>query len=526
MDINDIQIILRSHSDFWNSKRGQMRELTDAYLVRMFKDHEYYNGVTIETSDAYSYVETLVASTFSKAPSLEVGSDPQGQGDHNATEACINQFLSDKVDTCERGLRYALIYPMSFFKLALRDADSLLNAIEIRALKPWDVIVDFDAECWEDMRYCGHKYSLPIGEAKRKFPNIRFNSNEREDFLSTKKSAPHSQPQSSSKFLGYVEIVELYDLVDGEVTFYCENLDRKNKILSTDPMAFSDDDGTPMLPIVPCYLSYAPDYPLHGFSTLGRVYDQLWEINNLRTEWANGVRRNSRQYVARAGSISTESMEQLTANIDQAIIEIDVPPGGDVRTAIHPLYNQQMSPDFSIYKNEIMSDLQRGSILAPFTSGSVTQATATEIEALTQYTATELGRIARFYHLSMERIGRCYRSLAHFYLDTVSDRETEIVMVYNKPMVLNLPTFEGKFRYSFADQSTTPMTDALKRRTLMELSPILGSLGADQRALLKYLAELHELPESIVPEPAAEEAGPVGGPALPGPGAPTLPGQE
>ena len=70
----------------------------------------------------------------------------------------------DKIDIVEQGLRYALLYPYSFFKMGVLDRDKVIDSVAIRAVHPWDVVVDFEAEDFAASRFIGHRYFLPYNE--------------------------------------------------------------------------------------------------------------------------------------------------------------------------------------------------------------------------------------------------------------------------------------------------------------------------------------------------------------------------
>jgi hypothetical protein len=469
------------------------------------------NHVTVNTADGYAYIEGFVASLYSKAPALAVGPDAKGGGNPEVMEAVANRFLYDKMVVAERALRYSLIYPYSFYKLAPKENDSLLDSVDIRAVHPWDIIVDFDAEEWTESRFVGHRYFLPMGAAKQKFPSIKWNSMVKEEYLNTRLEGGardeygHSQSATGlldgSQLLSYVEIFEIYDLMNDKLIFYSPSAVRAKKIIDVaDPIPFRKADGSPCPPLVPVYLSYAPDQPLRGFSSMARVYDQLWEINNMRTVWANGLRRDARIYVTRRGAIDQEGASILAENRDMSIVELDVPPETDARTALVPLEGNRFSPDYQIYKAEIRADLDRGTVMAPFTRGTATNASATEVAALTQYSANEIGRMARFFHRSLEMVGEVYQSLIYHLIMTSDEDRKEVVLVDRDPVVLTRKQFEGSFKFAFADQASTPIASAIKRSAVTQLLPVLMDLGVPAPEILSYLVNVFDLPEEFIVE--------------------------
>ena len=230
------------------------------------------------------------------------------------------------------------------------------------------------------------------------------------------------------------------------------------------------------------------------------MYDQLWEINNLRTVWANGLRREARIYVTKKGAIDEEGKAILAENRDQSIVELDVPPDIDARNCIVPLAQNTFSPDYSIYKAEVRADLDRGSVLAPFTRGVATNASATEVSALTQYAANEIGRVARFYHRSIEIVAEVYQAMLMHVMMTAEEETKETVLINHDAVVLTPKKFSGKFKYSFADQASTPIAGAIKRSAISQLLPTLQGLGVPQETILKYLVQTFDLPEDFLPE--------------------------
>ncbi len=515
MNETELEYLVQFHRNYWQRQRDRMTAYSKAYMGEMFDSAmdplvKLDNHITVNTADGYAYIEGFVASLYSKSPAVAVGPDPKGKGDPEVMEAITNRFLYDKMVVAERGLRYSLIYPYSFFKLAPKENDSILDAVDIRAVHPWDVIVDFDAEEWSESRFVGHRYFLPMNVAKQKFPGVKFDAMVKDEYLNTKYQGTsrdeYGNSQSAvgymegSQLLSYVEIFEFYDLMNDKLIFYSPSAQRAKKIIDVaDPIPFRKADGSPCPPLVPVYLSYAPDQPLRGFSALARVYDQLWEINNMRTVWANGLRRDARIYVTRRGAIDAEGASILAENRDMSIVELDVPPEIDARTALVPLESARFNPDYQIYKAEIRADLDRGTVMAPFTRGVATNASATEVAALTQYSANEIGRMARFFHRSIEQVAEVYQALVfHLFMTSDNEDKKEVVLIDRNPTVLARQQFEGKFKYAFADQASTPIASAIKRSAVTQLLPMLMSLGVPSEEILSYLVTVFDLPEEFL----------------------------
>ena len=506
MKIQDIRTIIGAHETYWDSRSAEMRAFSNVYKAQMFGDKTgrmTAEFVTIETSDAYGVVESTVSSLFPKAPSVVVGADVSDKGSPEVAQSAINQFLFDKAIQVETALRYALIFPCSFFKVGLQERDSALDSINMKAVKPWDILLDMDAEQWDDQRFVGHRYYLPFSQAKQQFGSKQgWNAGIKTDFLEAgkkRRSTESSAPEEVSEALQYIEVWEIYDLLEDEMCFYSPNLSTSEGIIEKHKILFRKGDGSPLAPIVPMYLAHDVHTPLRGMSTVGRQYDAFFEINNLRTVWANGVRRDVRMYLARKGILDEESKAILAENRDMSVVELDIPPDQSPNTALSPMGKIPYSSDHSIYKAEIRSDLDRGSLMAPFTRGQATMATATEISAMAEYTASEIGKQAKGRDEAIRMVAEVYLSLLTHLLETQpKGAKKEVVLLNKKPIVLTPEHFSAKFKIVAADGSSTPISGLIQKQQLTELAPMLMQLGVPQQAILEEIVNAYNLPEKFI----------------------------
>ena len=527
MKRKDLELILDTHRQYWENLRFSMDQYSRAYLKKMFTDynglsHYSQENIVVETADGYSYIESHVASLFPKAPAVVVSYDATAQGDPEACQAVANRFLFDQFSILEQGLRYSLIYPFAAFKLAICDRKRVIDSVEIKPVCPWDIVVDQEASRWENQRFVGHRYYIPVDEARAKWGNKDFSGAEKTDYLdqaygvnqagtnynSSKVRTLNTRKSNGSTMLTFIEVFEMYDFVNDELTFFSPNLLTNDGVLeSISPIPFRSPDDEPMSTLVPLYLGQDPAIPLRGSSTMGRIYSQLYEINSLRTFYARSVRKDTRLFVARKGMLDEEAKAQITDNIDNSVIEIDAPFDMQVSNIITPLQNLQMSNDFYRYSQEVRADLDRGSILSPLTRGQATSnATATEVSALTQYSATEIGRLARIRDQAVENIAKVYLMLVGLLLEAEKDKPKEVVVVEGKKVVLTPDQFNASFRVVALDNGATPLSTAVKRQRLVELLPVLLSLGVDKKLLVAQLVRDFELPTLILDKLEEAEA--------------------
>ena len=492
--IRMIREILANHKDHWQNQEPQMRQLRQIYLTRFYDDKSISDtSVRVETSDAYAFIESYIASLFEKSPSVEVDSMTTTSEDVEITRASVNGWLSDNRKALENGSRLALIFPMSFFKISPRVSQDPLARVSIRAIEPWNIILDRDADLWEEQRFVGHHYYMTLAEARRIHGAKKYSAVSKPQYFEDGKTTEGSY-NSLPDSMKYIEVVEFYDLEEDMLYIFSPNIKTTGGFLDKSKIPLRTYDDQPLVPIAPLYYSRQPDRPMDGYSTLSRVYDQLFEKNIMRTFWANAVRRDSRQYLYKEGSIDEESLAKISSGQDGAMIPVDEQSlDGIIRTI--PV--EPMSSNFERYLQAIESDINRGSIISPNVRGEATKATATEITALAQYTASEIGRMARERDEAIEDIANIFVRMLVYTLD---EGDKPVIMVGKKPRFVTPDALDHKYRYFALDQASTPLSKELKKRQLLELLPVLGQLGVPQAKLLEDIVRQFDLNEKYIEE--------------------------
>ena len=527
-----IRIILQDHIDYWEGQSTILKQYKNAYENRFWEGQTYDESmIRIETADCFSYVEGYIAALFSKSPAVVVGGDAANTaGDPELAQAAANRFLFDQREQLEIASRLALIYPSSFLKLSPAQSDEMLDKVSIRAIPPWEIIVDRDASAWNSQRFVGHTYYLTIPEAKEKFGGKKFTSVPKEDYFGNG-PMPYRSGNGSSGIYGgtnknyadlpddyqYIQVVELYDLSYDALYFWSPNYKNGEELLESNDIPVRTYDDRPLAPLAPLYYARKPDKPMEGISAVSRVYDQFYEKNVLRTYWANAVRRDSRQYLYKEGAFDEEELAKITAGVDGAMIGVDE---ASLEGLIKAVEVPPISSNFDRYLGFIESDINRGSILAPFTRGEATKATATEITALAQYSASEIGKLARDRDNAIEMIANIYlRQLSLL----AEDGEKAVLNVKGNAKIITTKDLHGKFRISALDQGNQPLADAIKKQNLLQLLPILTQLGVPNEKLKEGIIRAYDLPEDYLkvppppPAPPPELAPPIGPQSAPPP---------
>jgi hypothetical protein len=503
--IHLIQTILTEHDDFYDHYRSELRKYRDVYENKFWNDQWNDDAmIRVETADCYSYIEGFIASLFSRNPAVVISKDPaMSNGEPILAQEIVNRFLFDKREAIETASRLALIYPNSFLKLSPVETEDVLEKVDIRAIPPWEIIVDTDASSWNTQRFCGHVYYLDVPSAKAKFGDKQFKPIPKVDYFNSqakyKGYSPGQKESLPDEYL-YVQIVELYDFAYDKLYIWTPNWANGEQLLEKSEIPIRSYDNKPLSPICPLYFANKPERPMCGLSAVSRAYDQFYEKNILRTYWANAVRRDSRQYIYKEGSMDEEALAKITAGIDGAMIAVDEPSlDGVIRTVgVEPI-----STNFDRYQAQIEADINRSSILAPFSRGEASKATATEVTALAQYSASEIGKLARQKDQTIEMIATVYLRIISLLVDA---KEVVTIDVNGLPTLVTTQDLDAKFKIVALDQSSTPLSESIKKNNLVSLAPTLIQFGVPPQKILKEIQRLFDFPKDFLPEEQAQQA--------------------
>jgi hypothetical protein len=515
---NLVRTIYGNHKKYWKAEAAQMKHLKNCYETKMFKDIEFdKSNIRVEIAEAYAFVEGYIASLFSKFPAVEVGKDSVRKGNDKIVKTLANRWLYDQRQVLENASRLAIIYPNSFFKLAHKESSVVFDKVTVRPVPPWEVIVDFDASKWDEQRFIGHAYYLPVAQAKKLYGAKKFNVVVKSDYF--EQNINHyksSEEEAIPDEYQYIEVIELYDLSYDCLYIWSPNYSGGTKMLDEiSPIPVRTYDDCPLPPIVPLYYSRIPDSPMEGYSSLARIYDQIFEKNICRSFWANAIRRDSRQFLYKEGALDEEALAKITSGVDGAMIPVDAE---SLEGLIKVVEVPALSSNFDRYLGSIESDLQRGSVLAPFVQGNATNATATEVAALANYTASQIGKMARERDEAIEQIAHIYTRML---IDILNADDTEDTLIADGEVYrVTADKIDGKFRFAASDQSNTPVASVMKRNELIQLLPLLQGLGIDPSKIKEEVVRQWDLPKGF--NDAAPTQAPVAVPGQAGP----MPAQE
>ena len=512
MKPNDVKVILAAHDAYWEDRRDEMERYKSVYEMEFWEKQKNASQIRIQTNDGYGYIESYQASLFAKNPAIVLKAGLKAKGNVNKSQHIVNNFLLKSRSAIESASRMALIYPNSFLKLAVTDREGIYDRVLPVAVPPWEVIVDQDSPRWDMQRYTGHIYWMTVPDAEKRFGgSFKADGVPMKNFFEKNDNVDDKKPEGVSDMFLYVKIVEMYDLMNDKLHWFTTTSDKW--LDSADVIPFRDAFDEPVLPLVPMYYNRIPDQPMLGYSAMKRVYDQLYEMNIIRSFQANAVRKASRQWLVKKGSITEEEMAQVTSGVDGLFVEVESEDPLD--TLIRPVPHVQIPMEVTQYMREVSKDKDSGSVTAPFTRGEVTKATATEIAALAAYTTSEIGRMARERDASIEGMALSYLAMMKVFLE---EQDTpSMVLLDGKAEVVKAEDLGGDFVVFAADQASTPISEAIRNQRILQNAQLFQALGVPNQRIKEELVRTMQLPEDWLEEPPPAPMPEAGGAGIPSP---------
>ena len=142
LELAEINAILSTHEDYWMQRESQMNNLTSMMKQQLFRNNTKpimgavnSDQIIIEPPTAHSVIEGYMSNIYPKAPAIICGPDLKGKGNAEVVQGVVNRFLYDQSEVIERSMSHALIYPFSFWKLALLpdgSVDSIIDQVDMR----------------------------------------------------------------------------------------------------------------------------------------------------------------------------------------------------------------------------------------------------------------------------------------------------------------------------------------------------------------------------------------------------------
>lgn len=374
------------------------------------------NGFEVEVNRLRKTLRTYLGDLYPKGARVHLEADPHGRGDPEISRAVLNEWWKKRGNfmTTNDAAAMALAFPGSGFKVGFDKGDqSPLQRVWLRAVPPWELVLDLDVTSVEDERYRGHVYQAEVLDVIERYPKLRkmgLKGSPRRDFFDgfgttvgsetpTGPMDPEYQREGATgdfvRVLEFNNLRDFYEYPDGsrvkgrlEVWVLDQNEAISGCPIYCGPLPFEDADGTPLPNVVPLTLDREIAYPFRAIGAMDQMMPQQVELNMMRTFGAQDVRRNARKFQYEDGAISDEELAKLNNGVDMQGVKRA--PNVDPARALSMIPNQPIAADTLQYTAVVERDLAGQTGPSANAQGKAVNTTAFEAELIQKHVEAEL----------------------------------------------------------------------------------------------------------------------------------------
>ena len=539
----------RGHIDW--SKRWRANENYDQLwqrLINLYRGRHYRGYVTgdrLLVNISFSTINTLAPAVSIGRPKINVNPRKPEDADKSiVTESIINYWWQHYgcQKEFQRAVKDYLILGHGWVKTGYRFIEeSKINDVEYSAdeaatgepaddveattiiredrpflerVDPFEMFVDPDATCLEDMRWIAQRTRRPFKDAK---------NDKRYDAAARKELSPSAYQKYQNSDRGYMtndnsspdeaycDIYEYYNIETGEMS------------------VFSDSGGDKFL-IKPIKMPYAfghPFYMLRNYDVPGFFYPMgeleaieplQYELNETRTQMMLHRKRYSRKWLFQESAFDDDGRQALASDEDNVIVPVK--SGENLNNVVVPMPALINPPEFYNQSALIQGDIDRVSGVSEYQRGAIPETTRTAREAAIIAEAGN-ARVAEKLIAIENGIAQCASNLIMLAQQFMTGEQTvRIVGTDAAPVFLTFDKdyISGEFDFMVEAGSTAPRNEAFRRDMALQMVSAMQPFAAAGLVNLPRLAEYVLQQGFGVKDPGSFlQQQPVPEPAMPGP---------
>ena len=539
------------HSRKWRKEEKYdklWRRMIDLYKGKQFGEMSNEDRMLINVS--FSTINVIGPSVAVNHPKITVGARKSEDGDKAIiTEAIVNYWW--RHFDCQKQLRRAvddyLILGHAWLKVGYRfveeeklkkivtdenaevtdpeqgmSMETEIVVVEdrpfVERVSPFDILIDPDATCVEDMKWIAQRSRRPMLEVRN---DPRYLPKSRKDAQAShysKWSAEDGKPrQSRQEDDAYVDVWEFYDVKRQSMAVFCDGGDAFLINPHKMPYAFGH----------PFVMMRNYDIPEHFYpmGELEAIEPLQYELNATRSQMMNHRKRFSRKWLYKESAFDQDGRSGLESDEDNVMVPVvsDEPLSAVVMNmpaVVNP-------PDMYNVSSMILQDIDRISGVAEFMRGGSSEISRTATEsammqdAMNARTSDKLAEVERVIAGCAKRL----IGLAQQYM--TGEHVARVVGSSAMPIWVNFDRdyILGEFDFEVEAGSTQPVNESFRRQMALQMvdamAPFVGAGVVDMAALARHVLQFGfgvKAPEAFMaPPPQPGAVGPDGNPV---PGAP------
>jgi|TARA_R110002020_G_scaffold203603_2_gene407407 hypothetical protein len=385
----------------------------------------------------------------------------------------------------------------------------------VERVSPFDVFVDPEATCMEDIRWIAQRIIRPLEEVKK---DKRYKASVRKNLSPDAgiRGAYDNPVNEAANYLDDVERVtlyEYYDVASNTMSVCAENSDE----FLADPIAMPYAYGQPFVML----RNYdIPDY-FYPMGDLESIESLQLELDKTRSQLMNDRKRYGRKYLYHERSFGPEGREALESDEDGRLVPV-IDENKPLSDVVMPMPQTPLSPEIYAYSNIIEDDINTVSGVNEYARGQMPEIrrTATEASIIADAANARAADKLAIIELGIGFIARRVLQLMQQYMTgeqvaRITGRDgVEMFFSYTREDIA------GEYDFTVEGGSTMPMNDTIRKQQAVSLlnaiSPLVGTVIDPSALAMHVLREGFDIknPERFMmqqPAPdqvvAEEEAG-------------------
>jgi hypothetical protein len=356
----------------------------------------------------------------------------------------------------------------------------------VERVSPFDMYVDPEATCIEDLKWVAQRIVLPLEDVKA---DGRYSAAARKKLKPDASTNPRwRDDDKKGKYSDDVQRVTLWEYYDVRHKYYCVFAESGDGFL-LDPTDFPYPFGIPYR-FLPNYEVPDQFYPIGDLEMLEPLQH---ELNAVRSDMANHRKRYSRAYLVKRDKLDDNARAALQSNDDNRIVYVD--GDEDLNSIVVPIQQVPLDPNMYQYSEQVESDVDLISGVSEYQRGAMSEIrrTATEAsmiqDAANARSADKLAQIEIF----MRDIARNVVMLAQQYLST-----EDVARIVGPDGAMQWVPFDivriqGEFDFEVEAGSTQPHNEQFRRQQAMQLAtslqPYVGMVVDPTQLVIYVLKE-------------------------------------
>ena len=354
-------------------------------------------------------------------------------------------------------------------------------------VSPFDVFVDPEATCIDDMVWIAQRIVRPLEDAqkdKRYKPSVRKRLTA-DAGVNPKYSDAFHEDYDWDRFEERVTIWEYYDVVENTMAVFAEESDE----FLVDPVPMPYAYGQPFVMI----RNYdVPDF-FYPIGDLESIESLQLELDKTRSQLMNDRKRYARKYLYHERSFGPEGRQALESDMDGQFVPV-VDENKSLHEMVVPLPQVPISPEIYDYSATIEDDINTVSGISEYARGAMPEIrrTATEASIIADAQNARAADKLATVELSIGEIARRVIQLMQQYMTgqqvarIIETGGEEIFIEYTRDDIA------GEYDFSIEAGSTQPMNDTIRKQQAISLlnavAPLIGTV-VDPAAIAVHILE-------------------------------------